>query len=63
VFAAVSQGMESRQEVGFMSSAERLTGALAGSGGLVVGFLTGRWIAARIRSRAPSRGVARPQCG
>lgn len=33
-----------------MSSGHRLTGTLAGGGGLVVGFLTGRWLVARLRA-------------
>ncbi|GAB3431258.1 hypothetical protein [Flindersiella endophytica] len=32
-----------------MSTTGRLTGTLAGGGALLVGFLTGRWIAAKVR--------------
>lgn len=32
-----------------MLSVQRLTGPLVSGGGLIVGFLTGRWIAGRLR--------------
>jgi hypothetical protein len=37
-----------------MPSTQRLTGTLAGGGGLVIGFLTGRWLAGRLRTNSGS---------